>query len=145
MAGSKRSGKGVSRGGGDVITVDNKGNDNAIAAGREAKATISHGGVSADLQAWRKDMEQRINAIQQLPQADKADLQENVRKIAAEASRGNQADPGRLERLLNGLGAMAPDIFEVALATLANPLAGLGLVVKKIGDKAKLEASGKKA
>ncbi len=145
MARSKGSRKGIPPGGGDVITVNNKGNDNAIAAGRGARATISHAGVSADLRAWRKDMDKRIDALSPLLPADKADLKESVGKIAAEASKGKQADQGRLERLLNGLSAMAPDIFEVATATIANPLAGLGLVVKKIGDKAKLEASGKRA
>lgn len=145
MARLKRSRKRLPAGGGDVITIHNKGNDNAIAAGRGARATISHAEASADLQAWRKQMEKRIDALSQLLPADKADLKESVGKIAEEASKGKQADPGRIERLLNGLCAMAPDIFEVAIATIANPLAGVGLVVKKIGDKAKLEASGKKA
>jgi hypothetical protein len=55
-------------------------------------------------------------------------------------AKGDQAEPSRLEKLINTLSVMAPDIFEVAVATLANPLAGIGLAVKKIGDKAKLEA-----
>jgi hypothetical protein len=36
------------------------------------------------------------------------------------------------------MAAMAPDILEVAIATLVNPLAGIGLVAKKIGDKAQV-------
>jgi hypothetical protein len=33
---------------------------------------------------------------------------------------------------------MAPDILDVVIATIANPLAGLGLVSKKIAEKAKV-------
>ena len=61
-------------------------------------------------------------------------------KISAEAAKGARADPGRLERLINTLAAMAPDIFDVAVTTLTNPFAGIGLVLKKIGERAKLEA-----
>jgi hypothetical protein len=61
--------------------------------------------------------------------------------VAEQASKGQQADSGRLERLLNVILSIAPDIFEVAVATLANPLAGLGLVAKKIGERAKLQSA----
>jgi len=33
----------------------------------------------------------------------------------------------------------APDVLDVVVATLANPLAGLGVAVKKIAEKAKEE------
>ncbi len=145
MAKSGRSGRIPSSQGGDVITVNNRGNDNAIAAGRGAGASISHAAAAAELNAWRKDMEKRIDALGGLLPADKADLKKNVGRIAEEASKGRKADPGRLERLVNTLSAMAPDIFDVAVATLASPLAGLGLVIKKIGEKAKLEAGRQKA
>ena len=52
----------------------------------------------------------------------------------------------RLEKLINPLllggntlAVIGPDVFEVVTATLANPLAGLGVALKKIGDRAKLE------
>ena len=34
---------------------------------------------------------------------------------------------------------IAPDMLDMVVATLANPLAGLGMVVKKIAEKAKEE------
>lgn len=140
MARSKKTARTVLRDRGDVITVSNKGNSNAIAAGRGAKAVISRTVIAADMDAWRKDMERRIDALRDLLPADKTDLKDNVAKVVEEASKGKQAKPARLERLLNVIGEMAPDIFDVAITTLASPLAGLGLVVKKIGEKAKLEA-----
>ena len=87
-------------------------------------------------------MERWIDSQKDLLPADKADLKENVAKVADEVSKGKQADPGRLERLLNVILSLAPDIFDVAITTLANPLAGLGLVAKKIGERAKLESAG---
>ena len=34
---------------------------------------------------------------------------------------------------------MAPDVLDVIVATLGNPLAGLGVAVKKIAERAKEE------
>jgi hypothetical protein len=36
---------------------------------------------------------------------------------------------------------MAPDVLDVVVATLGNPLAGLGVAVKKIAEKAKQETN----
>jgi hypothetical protein len=139
MAAQKKTRKVVPRQAGDVITVNNRGSNNAIAAGRGAKAVVSQAATASELKKWRKDMEKWIDAKKDLLPADKTDLKDNVAKVADEVSKGRQADSGRLERLLNVILSIAPDIFDVAIATLANPLAGLGLVAKKIGEKAKLE------
>jgi len=48
-------------------------------------------------------------------------------------------DSGRLEKLINILSGIAPDVFEVAVTTLTNPLEGIGLALKKIGNRARLE------
>jgi hypothetical protein len=84
-------------------------------------------------------MEKWIDSRKDLLPGVKTDLKDNVAKVADEVSKGEQADSGRLERLLNVILSIAPDIFDVAIATLANPLAGLGLVAKKIGERAKVE------
>jgi hypothetical protein len=36
---------------------------------------------------------------------------------------------------------MAPDIFEVTAATLANPIAGITTVIRKVAEKAQAEAA----
>jgi hypothetical protein len=108
------------------------------------KVTIGDGAAQA-LAQWRALVESKIEAQSNLSAADKKDLKDQVAKIQAEASKGAEADPSRLEKLINTLAVMAPDIFEVAVTTLANPLAGIGLALKKIGDKAKLERAAKAA
>ena len=125
---------------GDIITVGEVGAGAAVAAGRSASASVGQSSDLAEsLAQWRSQMVTEIEALPDLSDDEKQDLQDQVDKIQEEAAKAEEADPGRLERLINTLSVMAPDIFEVAAATLVNPLAGIGLVIKKVGDKAKLE------
>jgi hypothetical protein len=48
-------------------------------------------------------------------------------------------DEGFLARRFRNIARMAPDVLDVVVATLGNPLAGLGVAVKKIAEKAKEE------
>ena len=53
--------------------------------------------------------------------------------------KGETANVGKIERLLNTMSSMAPDILEVTATTLQNPFRGVGLVLQKINDRVKLE------
>ena len=139
MASRKKTPKAKPQRGGDVITVDNSGDQSAIAAGRGATAMVSSADLSTELKKWSEAMGNTIDANRSLLPDDKTDLKQNVAKVSDEISKGKKADAGRLERLLNSIGSLAPEILEVAITTLINPLAGLGLVAKKIGDRAKIE------
>jgi hypothetical protein len=126
------------------ITVSGVGTGAAVAAGSGASASVTQAAIEAsDLAAiltqWQAQMEAEIDAHPDLSAEDKQDLKETVGKIHQEAAKGEQTDVSRLEKLINTLAVMGPDIFEVAVTTLMNPLAGIGLVIQKIGDKAKLE------
>ncbi len=71
---------------------------------------------------------------------DNDDVQDVVEELQAEAVKPDaEADENRLKKLFTKLGKMAPDIFEVTVATLANPIAGIALVAQKIAQKAKGE------
>jgi hypothetical protein len=48
-------------------------------------------------------------------------------------------DEGFLSRHFRNIARMAPDLLDVIVATLTNSLAGLGVAVKKIADKAREE------
>jgi hypothetical protein len=61
--------------------------------------------------------------------------------ITEAAQKNNQMDEGFLPRRFRNIARMAPDVLDVVVATLANPLAGLGAAVKKISQKAKEETS----
>jgi len=129
---------------GDKISVSISGNDNfaATAVGRGTATNtkiVNDANSNSELNKWRKEMESKINALKDLPTEDKSTLNQQVEQITHEAEKGPQADPSRLERLFNTISAMAPDIFDVAVATMANPLAGIGLVIKKVGEKAQVQ------
>jgi hypothetical protein len=52
----------------------------------------------------------------------------------------SKPDETKVEGLLKAIRAMAPDIFEVAITTFANPAAGAAMVISKIGERIKAEA-----
>jgi hypothetical protein len=75
--------------------------------------------------------------------AEKEDLKAEVKEIqttVTEAAQKNKkVDEGFLSRRFRNIARVAPDILDVVVATLGSPLAGLGVAVKKIADKAKEE------
>ena len=72
------------------------------------------------------------------PKQDKAKLEAQVKKIEAEAAKGEEADKAKLERWIRTLAKMAPDIVEVMAASLAGPVAGFTVVFKKIVERANM-------
>lgn len=75
-----------------------------------------------------------------LPSREKDDLRRQVSTIKTAILQDGARNPARLERLINTLAIMGPDIFDVVIATLADPLAGIGLTIRKISDRARLES-----
>ncbi len=77
--------------------------------------------------------------------ADKEDIKAEVKEIqstvAQAAQKHEKVDEGFLSRRFRNIARMAPDVLDVVVATLGNPLAGLGVAVKKIAEKAKQETS----
>jgi cell division septum initiation protein DivIVA len=84
-----------------------------------------------------------IEGRAEIPSADKEDLKAEVKEIqtvVTEAAKKNEkVDEGFLSRRFRNIARMTPDLLDVVVATLGNPLAGLGVAVKKIAEKAKDE------
>ena len=116
-----------------------------IVEGDKAGGDIVHGdnyvALQDALKQWQAQIIANIEAQQDLDEDEKVEMKEEVAKNAEKvlAERQDEVRPGRIERLLNTVAAMGDDILEVTMATLANPLAGVGLVVKKINERIKLE------
>jgi hypothetical protein len=123
---------------GDTITIRGVGAGAAVAAGRNASATIVSGYADGWSEKWLAEIHAKIDALKDVPQDEKEDIKGQVQKIDEEIRKGPNAGKSRLEKLINTLSVMAPDIFEVVVATIQSPLAGIGIVVRKIGDKVKL-------
>jgi hypothetical protein len=73
--------------------------------------------------------------------SDKEDLKGEVAEIIDEVKKGDDANESFISRRLRGIMRMAPDMFEVTVAYILNPVAGVAMTVKKIVEKAKAEAS----
>jgi hypothetical protein len=84
-----------------------------------------------------------IDAHAQASPADKEDIKAEVKEIQATVTRAaakdENVDEGFLSRRFRNIARMAPDLLDIVVATLGNPLAGLGVTVKKIAEKAKEE------
>ncbi len=85
-------------------------------------------------------------AIDSRPKTDvetKADLKAEVKELQAHAEEhGDAPDENFVARRLHNIGRMAPDILDVAIAALGNPVGAAMLVIKKSAEKAK-ELAGK--
>ncbi len=82
------------------------------------------------------------HAIQEnasIPPDVKENLEKNVIQLEQEIKKGDQAEPSFIQKRMEAIQKMAPDIAEVVVATLQNPAAGIGLVVKKVIDKFSVE------
>lgn len=83
----------------------------------------------------------KIETRPETPTADREDLKAEVKEIQSTvteaAEKNERVDEGFLARRFRNIARMAPDMLDVIVATLGNPLAGLGVAVKKIAEKAK--------
>ena len=78
----------------------------------------------------------RVDSRPDTSEEQKAEIKGEIQALQAEAEKVEAADKRFIQDLLKNLQKMAPDIWEVVVATLANPIAGINLVVSKIAKKA---------
>ncbi len=126
-------------------------NNQVITINAAEGAMVATGGstisVPADfgqqLADWKKQMAAEVNKVSRLDEDDKEDLLDALNKIEKEANKqadqvrqGSEADPQRLERLMNNVGSVSPDLLQVAMQTIATPLGGLGIATQQAGGLA---------
>jgi hypothetical protein len=71
---------------------------------------------------------------------DKEDMKLAVEEIQVEDQKGEEAQESFIARRLRNIQRIAPDILDVAIAAITNPVAGFGMVTKKVAEKMKAEA-----
>lgn len=125
---------------GDVIAGDKVGGDKV---GRDKISATARESAQANLQAalteWQREIEAKVTALAELETDEKEELKAKAAKVVEEAAKGTEINANRIERLLNTMSSMAPDIIEITAKILQNPFAGVGLVLEKINDRIKLE------
>lgn len=101
------------------------------------KITINTGSSGTELADIFHNIHQQIYARQPDPQVKKEEIIGRIERIQQEVAKGEKANERKLERWLRDLAEMAPDIFDVTVAALTNPAVAVGMVVKKVAEKAK--------
>lgn len=116
-----------------------------VAGGNITTHQTTTGLSAADIKQLFDQLYTVIEANKKVSPTIKEDLKAEVKEIQStvtEAAQKNEkVDEGFLSRRFRNIARMAPDVLDVVVATLGNPLAGLGVAVKKIAEKAKEEIS----
>lgn len=108
--------------------------------GRHKNITIhqSTGPGLDELAALFSSLYKHIESRPPDPNVDKEEIVETVQKIQEEASKGEkEANETKLTRWIDTLNKVAPDLIDVALASLGGPVSGIAAVLKKISDRAR--------
>lgn len=121
---------------GDKINIRDISDSTGVAIGSYAEATVTEGIGGSKLTSLFDAIFREIDSRDEDPAVAKEELTQTVQEIQKETVKGEQANPKKLERLLKTLALMASDIFEVTVATLANPAAGVATVIRKVAEKA---------
>ena len=82
-------------------------------------------------------LKQRAEEI--VPIEEREDAKNAIGQLEAEAAKGEKADESRVQKWMNFLADTAPDIWEVAVDTLINPVKGVSTVFRKIAERARAE------
>jgi hypothetical protein len=117
--------------GGNVVGVINASGSSRVNVNQK----IIHQ-ATPEMEKLFKQVHREIKRRHADPALDPEKVEQQVRKIEAEAAKGKAADPSRLERWMKSLGKMAPGILEVMAASLAGPVAGFTAVFKQIVARA---------
>ena len=87
-----------------------------------------------------KEIYQQVDERRDLNGNDKTDLKSELQAFEDDDKKGPEANEGFLAQRLRNIKRIAPDILEVATATILNPAAGFGVIAKKVAEKMKAEA-----
>jgi hypothetical protein len=114
--------------------------------GRDKVTTTSYGPDALQAQALAEQFRQiqrQVEALPPNPDVDPDEVKTLVRRIEAEAQKGERANPAPLERWLDDLGGVAESIFAATTEALSKPAFGLGKAVQTAVARAR-EVRGRK-
>jgi hypothetical protein len=125
----------------DKRTTTITGDGNVVGDHSSSRVVKQQGADAAALARAFADFYTAVQQQPDLPPRDKADVQAELEEVETELQKGEKANEGFIRRRLRNVQRMAPDIYDVVLTTFGNPIAGLGLVAKKIAEKMKADAA----
>jgi hypothetical protein len=86
-----------------------------------------------------KEIYEKVDESSKFSPTDKSDLKSELQTFEDEDKKGPESNEGFLAQRLRNIKRIAPDILDVAIATIANPAAGFGMIAKKVAEKMKAE------
>ena len=126
-----------------VGNISDVGGDVNVAAGDITTHHVATGLSAADVGQLFDQIYAGIENRADTTPGKKENLQDEVQQIQSQVTEAVQKkeniDEAFLLRRFRNIASMAPDLLDVIVATLANPLAGLGVAVAKLAKKAKEE------
>lgn len=127
---------------GDRQTIGDVSNGAIVVQGRNAKVNIYQGIQGSELAPLFDKVYQSIAALPTASTDEKQELAETAKRIETEvAQNGETANQTSLQRWMDNIQKMAPDIVDVILASLGGPLSAATAVLKKIAERAKQTGS----
>ena len=120
---------------GDTYHVGNISNSIGVGIGKDVKVEVNQGASAEEIARAFAAIAEKVHAM---PDSDKKQKAETaVQGLKEEAAKGEQADEDKVSKWMKFLAETASDAFDVAVATFANPIAGLGLAFKKVSERAR--------
>lgn len=124
--------------GGNNVSIGGSVNGSNIVTGNNNRVSLTHGASADEVANAFATIFAAVQAKAESP--EKVMAQTAVQGLEAEASKGEEAQEGNVQKWIEILENMAPDIWEVAVDTFTNPIKGLSTVFKKVAEKAKAES-----
>ena len=130
---------------GDHNTIEGNVSGGIIVQGRNANVAVkqSSWSESKEISILFDKLYLAVGERKDDPDIDKEEILETVQRIENESKMGDQANQSKLERWMENLQKMAPDIVDVILASLGGPVSGITAVLKKIAEQARARAVAK--
>ncbi|GMV35054.1 MAG: hypothetical protein DCC59_03335 [Chloroflexi bacterium] len=133
MADKKKKG-GISAGDNSVVVGGSVQGSNIVIGSNN---TVTNNSVN--IAPLFDELYRKLDIHQDLAPETKRDVKEELKEIQS-ALEAQQPDESFLARRFRNLKRMAPDIADIALETLKNPIGGVAEIIKKVAKKAAEEA-----
>lgn len=123
---------------GDITNIS--GNIN-VAGGSITTHHTVNGLNTIEIKQLFDELYKHVDSQKALSVTDQEDIKTEIQDIQTTVTdaieKNTKVDESFLSRRFRNIARMAPDVLDVIVTTLVNPLAGLGVAAKKIAEKAK--------
>ncbi len=119
----------------NIVTIGAGANVGQVAAGKNITQTNTQGTSAQDLAALFNAIYKQIDNRPNDPNVERSEIRETVQNIQNETTKGDEANPNKIERWMKFLKELAPDILEVTANAMLSPVSGVTSAIKKIAEK----------